>query len=132
MTPTLASPRAPVIQQAAEPLPPVQDTKSDFTGYTDIQIDSARAVVSKTLELIKERGWAMWKCAALNNDRVIIVKDNRVRDYPSGYPVYTLDELDEIAGMAPGTLKLVHQVKVIGFQDALPGIFPEILPRQKN
>lgn len=120
-------PPAPVIPQAAEPLSLPQDTKNELSGFSEKEITDARALIDKTYEDIDRRGWTMWRCTKLNNDVIVIVKDSKVLTYPLGYPVYTISEIEQSAGMSPGTVKLIHAAKVAGVQDALPGLFPEII-----
>jgi len=99
---------------------------ADLSMFTAEQIEVGREVIRKTLDSIEKKGWVMWKCAKLNNDLIVIVGEKNVKGYPSGYPIYTLKEIEMTAGMSPGTIKLIHAAKVAGMQDALPGMFPII------
>ena len=93
--------------------------------------DAARDLIHKSLRIIEEKGFVLWKCRNLNNDLVVIIKDNKTLNYPRGYPVYTLKELKEISGMGDSTIKLIHRIKVVALQDTLPG-FAEIIPRSER
>ncbi len=118
---------------AVEPSP--QPTRAKSTA---VQIDSgdkyvmpletpeqaaqiqAERCAKQTREALDTRGWCTWKCAKLNNDRIVVVRDYNIRGYPEGLPVYSLQELEEkVAVISHHTLELVHAAKKHGLAPIL-------------
>jgi hypothetical protein len=103
----LPSPPAP-----AEPLthpPVIQDdmTTDEWARGMDL--------INITKATIEKKGFALWKCAKLNDDIVVVCRDPNHASIPKGYPIYTLKELEEV-GKHPQTLAALHRYKVAGVQ----------------
>jgi hypothetical protein len=90
------------------PLPPEKTNVK-----TDPVILIAEETARRTRDLLNSRGWCLWRCAALDNDVIAVVRDELVEGVPHGYPVYTEDELTEICGdgTSETTIKLIHEAK---------------------
>jgi hypothetical protein len=63
--------------------------------------------------ILDKQGWCLWKCGALDNDIIVVCRDEDSGGYPKGYPVYMEEEL-EILGrydVNHDSLRLVHEAK---------------------
>jgi len=91
------------------PMPKVEHPSAVGDPVMVIAQETAR----RTNELLAGRGWCLWKCAALDNDLIAVVRDEFVKGVPEGYPVYTEDELKEMFrdGVSATTIKLIHEAK---------------------
>lgn len=60
-------------------------------------IDKEKAVETamRTESYFEKRGWCLWRCSKLNNEVLVIVKDEKVTGYPPNLPVFTDAELKE-------------------------------------
>lgn len=102
--------------------PPKIEKKSTLT---ESPIEASREVrasetASRTRELLDKKGWCMWKCDNLNCDIVIIVRDEKVQDFPQGFPVYFEEELKNLPDDA-ASLNFVHRIKKETMAQILPG-----------
>jgi hypothetical protein len=77
----------------------------------DNPLARAEKVAARTRELLDTRGWVIWKCSLLNDEKVLIVRDESVTDAPTGYPVYLEKELETIGDMTDWSVRMVHQAK---------------------
>jgi len=81
------------------------------------RIEQARAVASRTRELLDTRGWCKWRCQALRGEVIIVASDSHVTGMPAGLPVgfpaYTEAELLALTSgkVRPSTIRLVHEAK---------------------
>jgi hypothetical protein len=66
--------------------------------------------VSRTMELIKKDGFCLWACHQLGG-AVICVVPNTAASVPSGYPVYTFDELRMLSEANQWTQRMVLEAK---------------------
>lgn len=73
----------------------------------------AEEVAAGTHRLLEDPGWCLWRCNALANDVIVVVRDELVTGYPAGYPVYTDQELIELVreGVGVEAIRLVHEAK---------------------
>ncbi|MDD5509488.1 MAG: hypothetical protein PHI12_01560 [Dehalococcoidales bacterium] len=84
--------------------------------------DAAR----RTGELWDKQGWCLWKCSALDDDIIVVCRDEVSAGYPKGYPVYIEYELDMLGRDKANhdSLRLIHEAKklagarVIGVEGA--------------
>lgn len=76
---------------AGEPLPPEE-------------------VAAETHRQLEERGWCPWDCSELGSETVIVAIDETVQ-VPAGYPVYTVQELEEAIDLDGRQLQTVHELK---------------------
>jgi hypothetical protein len=72
---------------------------------------SIEETMVETHRQLTEKGWCLWECSALGGDVVIIVIDETITGYPAGLPVYTLQEMDEVAKLDFKTIRLAHEAK---------------------
>ena len=77
-------------------------------------VRQAQEVAERTFQILSTRGWCLWKCRALNDEVIAVVRDELVTDYPQGYPVYLEQELDFLLEANDSTLRLVHEAKKLG------------------
>ncbi len=62
-------------------------------------------------QLLMVRGWGQWRCSALGGDVIVVVIDELINGYPVGYPVYTLQELNDVVGLDDRLLRIAHEAK---------------------
>jgi hypothetical protein len=91
-------------------------TKSGASNLVEAQ-DVAR----KTQELFDRQGWALWKCDLLNDEIIVVLRDESVKNYPQGYPVYLSSELDTIINLSDKTIRMIHSTKKQALCQVLPG-----------
>lgn len=72
---------------------------------------SAIRVAELTEYWLEKRGWIIWECSKLNNDRVVIARDETVKGYPPGLVVFTDFELKKIADVPDATFRLIYEAK---------------------
>ena len=77
------------------------------------KLQEARAMASRTRELLDTRGWCKWQCQALRGEVIVVARDAHVTGIPAGFPVYTEAELLELTSgtVRPSTIRLVHEAK---------------------
>lgn len=89
-----------------------------------VQLESdivqARIVAEKTEAAFAERGWVMWKCSLFNGEKIVIIRDEMVKGYPDGYPVYTDSDLRRVTDLPDATVKLIHEAKKRALVECLP------------
>ena len=73
--------------------------------------ESTEAVAARTRELLDGLGWCLWQCSALDGAVIVVARDETVRGYPTGLPVYTEAELREETMMGKETIRLCYEVK---------------------
>jgi hypothetical protein len=100
-------------------LNPPPSQLSLYPGYTEEQIEAARATVKKTLEILEQKGWVLLKCSVLGTAIICIVRDESVKDYPREYPAYKLREIEDSAGLSRHTIETIYKYKVAGLQQGL-------------
>lgn len=66
---------------------------------------------ARTRELLATTGWCLWQCRALEGEVIVVLRDELVDGFPTGYPTYLEQELDYLLEASDGTLKLVHEAK---------------------
>jgi hypothetical protein len=73
----------------------------------------AEDVARRTSELLDKQGWCLWKCSALDNDIIMVCRDEADGGYPTGYPIYMEGELEKLSqgGISDKTLRLIHEAK---------------------
>jgi len=71
-------------------------------------------VARATTEALDTRGWCLWKCSALHDDVIVIMDPCSARGAPTGYPVYTTEELRLLGQLDSKTISLVHEAKKTG------------------
>lgn len=105
--------REPEGQASNETKQPASAKPKASSSSSSTPHQTAAEVADRTAELLETRGWALWKCANLNNDIVVIVRDESVKDFPLGYPVYFDAELKAMAdsNMSIERHKFIHEAK---------------------
>jgi len=86
------APAAVALKPPAEPLPPVE-------------------VAAETHRLLEDPGWCLWRCSTLDDEVIIVVRDELVTGYPTGFPVYTAQELVELAKAGGEFIRVAHKAK---------------------
>jgi hypothetical protein len=76
-----------------------------------VQHMSYEEVSRRTTIALKEKGWCCWQCATLDNEIIVIVRDEEVSGYPAGHPVYTERELKDLALMNASGMRLIQEAK---------------------
>lgn len=129
---TLSTPAS--IEPQASPTPtPAPATQIDKMSQSVPAVpktpeEIAQEVGQRTKEILATKGWCLWKASLLDNDTIVVIRDESVTDYPKGYPIYTDDEMREVAHMNLLIIERVHYLKKIsqvqilpGFEDAVKG-----------
>ena len=88
--------------------PPLEQLQLGFTQQDPA--DVARA----TNRYLADRGWCLWKCSVLHGDVIVIMDPYSARGAPTGYPVYTTEELRLLGQLDPKAILLVHEAKKTG------------------
>ena len=80
---------------------------------TPAEPQPAEEVAAETQRLLEDPGWCLWRCSALGGEVIVVVRDELVTGYPAGYPVYTDQELIELAreGVGVEAIRLAHEAK---------------------
>jgi hypothetical protein len=101
---------------------PLRDPSGTVIGTFGLSRDitdrknAEEALALKTQELLISQGWCFWKCRKLDNEIIIITRDDMLCNIPTGYIAYTEDELAEIdrENIDEGDLHLIHNIKKYG------------------
>lgn len=104
-----------MLEKFDEPLPEVDGSKrkvSQEEGETP-GLFQAREVAKRTKELLATRGWCLWECNTLNEDIIVVTRDELIDGYPQIYPIYTQAELELLSNTGEFTKLLVHEAKKI-------------------
>ena len=78
------------------------------------RLGQAENEASQTYESLASRGWCLWRCNALNDDVILILRDELVTDFPTGYPIYLEQELEYLLELDDSTIRLIHEAKKLG------------------
>lgn len=73
--------------------------------------ENSRDIALRTCELLRQQGWCLWKCQALDGELIVVIRDEEAVGYPEGHAVYTERELHELLDADDATLKLIHVAK---------------------
>lgn len=119
-TPNIAAPISTVTTLEKEALKPNKPLPAKTLDSQESDLIKARRLAAATRERLDTIGWCVWECPRLNNDRLVIIRDELVTGYPPGLPVYTEFDLERVVEMSESTFRLFHEAKK---QDAgyLPG-----------
>jgi len=74
------------------------------------ELRQARETASVS-ELLATRGWCLWQCRALEGEVIVVLRDELVDGFPTGYPTYLEQELEYLLEASDSTLRLVHEAK---------------------
>lgn len=74
-------------------------------------LEQAEGVARRTFEFLNTRGWCLWRCHTLADEEIVVARDELVKGFPGGYPVYTEQELECLLEVDNSTLRLVHEAK---------------------
>lgn len=103
-------------------------TKVNQGNPIAVDMESAKVVGAAIKERLETKGWCKVRATLLNNDIIVVIRDEEVTDYPKGFPVYTDDEMKEVAHLTLDTIKRIHFLKkktqcqiLPGFESALQG-----------
>ena len=80
---------------------------------TPEEVEAIR-VVERTREEIKKKGWCIWTCKNLDNDKIIVAADNYQFSMDVKYPVYTLSEIEDLAEKTEKYIRFIHTAKKEG------------------
>jgi hypothetical protein len=82
----------------------------------EIQMKIAMEAAQKTQELLELQGWCFWKCYNLDNETIVITRDENVGNCPAGYTRYTLNEVTQLCrdDINESGLHLIHRIKKEG------------------
>ena len=74
-------------------------------------LEQAREVAERTYELLNTQGWCLWQCHTLNDEVIVVARDELVSGFPRGYPVCMEQELKSLLEVENSTLRLIHETK---------------------
>ena len=85
-------------------------------GEADMEataLAQAEEVCQRSRGLLITQGWCLWRCTVLRGEVIVVARDGEVTGMPSGIPVYSGDELQELCqdDVSDATLRLVHEAK---------------------
>jgi hypothetical protein len=75
------------------------------------ELRQAQEAAARTRELLETRGWCLWRCRALDDEVIVVLRDELVDDFPASYPTYLEQELECLLEVDDSTLKLIHEAK---------------------
>jgi hypothetical protein len=80
-----------------------------------LEQSEAIRTVERTMEALNNKGWCVWTCSNLDNERIFVVQSQfSILHLPhNNYPVYTVDELKELSEASIESIKLIHAAKKI-------------------
>ena len=77
--------------------------------------EEAEKVAQETRAQIDAKGWCLWRLRNLKGQKICLVRDYTVRNYPAEYPVFSLEEMDKLPDDFPNsTLNLIIRAKILG------------------
>jgi hypothetical protein len=71
----------------------------------------AELVANETLKALDSRGYCLWRCTLLRGDFMMLVRDDLSENSYTGFPHYTLEEVEKLEEIQVSTLRLIHQIK---------------------
>jgi hypothetical protein len=75
------------------------------------ELRQAQEAAARTRELLETRGWCLWRCRALDDEVIVVLRDELVGGFPAGYPTYLEQELECLIEADDSALKLIHEAK---------------------
>ena len=89
-------------------------------------IEDPQDIADETRKRLRAKGWLVWTCTKLDNDRIVIVRDETVGGYPQGLPVYTEAELKQFDELTLGTIRRIHAIKKLELAELTSIVIPEM------
>jgi len=77
------------------------------------ELKEAQEVAAQTRKLLETRGWCLWRCRGLNNEVIVVLRDELITGFTAGYPTYLEQELEFLLEADDSTVKLIHEAKKI-------------------
>ena len=105
---------APMQPSLLEQSPPEVDNNVSGTSVVPLSGEEAEQVAEDTLQHLADVGFCLWRCRALKNQIVIIARPDYEVENRSGYPVYTLEELEMLDGSDEQHLRFINHAKKFG------------------
>lgn len=94
---------------------PARTTQPDEYGLgrepTEEELSQAAITAYETRKALDTIGWVAWECRYLDNDVIIIIRDESVKGYPRGYPVYTENEIKLHENLTAQEVRRLHLIK---------------------
>ena len=102
---------------------------ADTTAWEETlkRLLQAQDVAKRTSDLLATRGWCLWECAT-GPARIVILRDELVAGYPTGYPTYTEAELTLLSTAGDRTKRLVDEAKKITQAVVISNFVPSPFP----
>ena len=75
------------------------------------ELRQAQEAAARTRKLLETRGWCLWQCRALDDEVIVVLRDEFVGGFPAGYPIYLERELERLLEADDSALKLIHEAK---------------------
>jgi hypothetical protein len=75
------------------------------------ELRQAQEAATRTRELLETRGWCLWRCRALDDEVIVVLRDELVDGFPAGYPTYLEQELECLLEVGDSALKLIREAK---------------------
>ncbi|MBA7712085.1 hypothetical protein ES703_121055 [subsurface metagenome] len=73
--------------------------------------ETAEGATAESSKLLEDQGWCLWRCRGLGDDIIVVIISELITSYPTGYPVYTLQELEDILPLDDQLLQAAHRAK---------------------
>lgn len=75
------------------------------------ELRRAQEAAARTRKLLETRGWCLWRCRALDDEVIVVLRDELVDGFPADYPTYLEQELECLIEADDSALKLIHEAK---------------------
>ena len=80
--------------------------------------DEAKRVSDKSMMLLEQNGYVIWKCKELNGDRITITISRVSAGTPRKYPVYTVKELRTLCNReSMKDILFIHEAVKLGGEE---------------
>ena len=93
---------------------PMQASLLEQPATVRLTEEEAEQVAEDTLKHLAEVGFCLWRCRALKNQIIMIARPDCEVENLSGYPVYTLEELEMLDGSDEQHLRFINHAKKLG------------------
>ena len=109
--PVEIEPAQPSLLEQPAPPPMVDNQISGTSADVPLSDEQAEQVAEDTLQHLADVGFCLWECRYLNDSVIMIVDKEMPPEAPSGYPVYSREELEKMDPLPISTVRLINHVK---------------------
>ncbi len=66
--------------------------------------EEAEKIAQETRAQISVQGWCLWRLRNLKGQKICLIRDYAVQNYPAEYPAFSLEELDMMPDDMPNSI----------------------------